>query len=289
MARTLIAACGGPAVAQVRKTFPVTPDADSRALLHRRGLLLSHGSLTLAELPPLREARPAAGDSPASFPTGAPLATPAAGDTPASFPTGAPLASPAAGDTRGENRSDSSAEEVTAELAFYLGHCRECTAVLVVIPAPRLILADRIIAPGRRELIPDLLEPASRIDASVTVTAVDDAVVWAAAQWALRRVGPHQFWVVGLPVKMRTPGGGERPGRPADGDAADGYAADGHRSGAHAARPHPAVPQAADVHAARPQASAPRTADPQATGPASDSATHRGLRSVVAALEEQTR
>lgn len=209
MARTLIAACGGPVVAQVRKTFPMTPDPSPTGLVHRRGRLLSHGSLTLAELPPLRETR-------------------------------------------------STAAEITAELAFYLGLCRECTAVLVVIPAPRLTLADRIIAPGRRELIPDLLEPASRIDASVTVTAVDDALVWAAAQWALRRVGPHQFWVVGLAVEARAPRGGARPGQATDGHAPNGR----HKEAA---------------------------AGPQPAGLASDSAIHRGLRSVVAALEEQTR
>ncbi len=220
MARTLIAACGGPAVAQVRKTFPVTPDPSPTALLQRRGRLLSHEGLALAELPPLPEA-------------------------------------------------GSDALELTAELAFYLGHCRECTAVLLMIPAQRLTLADRIIAPEKRELIPDLLEPASRIDASVTVAAIDNPAVWAAAQWALRRLGPHQFWVVGLPVEARQPRGGVRSGR-----RADGRTADEHQNDAPATGLHPA-----DTHAP----------DPPPARPASDSATHRGLRSVVAALEEQTR
>lgn len=255
MARTLIAACGGPAVAQVRKTFPMTPYRSPTTIVHRRGRLLSRGSLTLAELPPLPVARSTAGRAGASAPTG---------DTPARSTDGETLASFPAGDMRGEDRTGSDALELTAELAFYLGHCLECTAVLLVIPAPRLTLADRIIAPGRRELIPDLLEPASRIDASVTVTAVDGAVVWAAAQWALRRVGPHQFWVVGLPVEADQPRGGEGPGRRAH----------GHRSSAHAA----------DL-----QAAATHAADPQPAAPTTDSDIHRGLRSVVAALEEQTR
>lgn len=93
--------------------------------------------------------------------------------------------------------------EVTAELAFYLGSFPSCTAVLMVIPAPHLILADRITAPGRRELIPDLLEPVSRLEEAVQIAEIVDPVAWFAASWAFRRLGPHQFWVVGLPVADR--------------------------------------------------------------------------------------
>lgn len=198
MACTLIAACGGPLVARLRKTFPVTPDTVATVALHRRGRLLSHGDLTVAELPPVMEAGP-----------------------------------------------DPVGTDVTAELAFYLGSCPECTAVLMVIPAPQLTLADRIIAPGQRELVPDLLEPSSRIVDSVEVATIENPAVWVTAQWALRRLGPHQFWVVGLPVKPRRRPGGEQ----ADGDATAGYSAT----------------------------------------PPTDRAIHRGLRSVVMALEEQNR
>lgn len=125
--------------------------------------------------------------------------------------------------------------EVTAELAFYLGGLPSCTAVLMVIPAPDLILADRIAAPGRRELIPDLLEPVSRLDEAVRIAEIVDPVAWGAARWAFRRLGPHQFWVVGLPVTQ-------------------------HRG---------------------------KTGRDVSTAGAG--APHRGLRSVVAALEEQNR
>lgn len=185
MARTLIAACGGSTVARLRKTFPVTPEAATTAVLQRRGRLLSHKDLTLVELPAVAEA----------------------------------------------STADPVEADVTAELALYLGNCPDCTAVILVIPAPELILADRITAPGRRELIPDLLEPASRIDESVRVAAIDNSPAWVAAQWALRRLGPHQLWVVGLPTPES-------------------------RGASHGD---------------------------------TDRATHRGLRSVVAALEEQNR
>lgn len=97
------------------------------------------------------------------------------------------------------------AVDVTAELAFYLGALPSCTAVLLLIPAPALMVADRIVAPGQRELLPDLLEPASRLDPSVQVATITHPTAWVAAEWALRRVGPHQLWVVGMPAHGDTP------------------------------------------------------------------------------------
>lgn len=128
--------------------------------------------------------------------------------------------------------------DFAAELAFYLGAFLGSSSVLLVAPAPQLIVADRITAPGRRELIPDLLEPTSHLDESVKLDTITHPAVWLAAEWALRRLAPHQFWVVGLPIE--------------DQDRQDLRR---ERLGS--------------VHSA--------------------GATHRGLRSILNALEQQTR
>jgi hypothetical protein len=188
MTRTLIAACGGTLVNRLRKTFPVVPIETDSPVLRRRGRILGRGELALAALPSVAEA-----DNPDSDAV--------SGDD---LPDGGDMA------------------DIVAELAFYLGGLPACTAVLLVVPAPQLVLADRVTAPGRRELVPDLLEPASRLDGAVRVTEIAAPPAWTVANWALRRLGPHQFWVAGVPS-------------------------------------------------------------------ATESAVHRGLRSIVAALEEQNR
>ncbi|MEX2442140.1 MAG: hypothetical protein WD492_00945 [Alkalispirochaeta sp.] len=184
MTRTLIAACGGPIVSRLRKTFPAVAAETESPAMRRRGRMLTHGELVIAELPPLDSAAPASGLQHEEPPAGEHADT----------------------EANSLVRSADSTADIVAELAFYLGALPFCSAVLLAVPAPHLIVADRLMASGRRELIPDLLEPTSRFDEAVRVEPIAHPSVWHAADWALRRLGPHQVWVVGLPVDTRTVG-----------------------------------------------------------------------------------
>ncbi|MFW5695391.1 MAG: hypothetical protein ACOCYB_09480 [Alkalispirochaeta sp.] len=203
MSQVMIAACGGAMVARVRKTYPAEIIHAESSALRRRGRILAHGDLTIVELPPLASGQRSD-------------------------------ARPVAGEDELVHATD-----ITAELAFYVGADPARSAVLLAVPAPQIVVADRITAPGHRELIPDLLEPTSQLDESVHVETVDHPVVWHAAAWAFRRLGPHQFWVVGLPADQH-------------GQSADSHGAPADRTSGR-------------------------------------SAIHRGLRSIVEALEQQTR
>ncbi len=88
---------------------------------------------------------------------------------------------------------------IAAEIAYVMGSLERCDGVLLVLPGRSFHVADRVVAAGRREHLPDLPPVARFSDIGVSVGAVEDEAAWACMEWLARRLGPHRRWVVRIP------------------------------------------------------------------------------------------
>jgi hypothetical protein len=208
----VIAAAGAPLVARLRRTFPARPWADPGAVTRRRGRILGGYGLDLVELPAVTG-------------TGS---------------TDAVVAG--SGRSGGESASHrrNHTTDFVGEFAFMLGVLSHCRSLLLVIPGPKTLLADRIVPvpagtvrPGEvgegapaggplatvdsapkvgsrpREILPDILTWPETDGRQIPAGTVADPAVHAAADWASRRLAPHQLWVLALPVAETAPAADE--------------------------------------------------------------------------------
>ena len=88
---------------------------------------------------------------------------------------------------------------IAAEVAYVLGSLERCDGVLLVSRGEALHVADRLIAPGRREHIPDLPPVGRFSDIGASVGVIEDGTAWACMEWLTRRLAPHRVWVVRVP------------------------------------------------------------------------------------------